>query len=303
MDRRQRDAQVRVAFVGADDNAASFRDGEVDARDARLTGEEDLTESFAGRFGEVLGIGRAFVGAELVVEQFADFFLLDMNRGKDDMAGRFLAKLDDPLAEVGINDVHPVAFEERVEVAFLGEHRLALGDRFDAVFAENREDDLVVLGRIGRPVNDRPAASRLALELFEVIGEVGDRMGFDGAGAVAKRLPFGEGTGLAIAFDADEPERLVMPVGAGVVLGKGTGRLGMRQNRQGRRHDGLVRKFWNGIPQGTSTGTGILSNWRRVGTAHQCSPIHKHQTTFLPASTGVACGLAVLFEVLGGRCW
>ena len=87
---RQRHAQVGVAFVRADDEAAGFGDGEIDARDAGLGRQEFFAQMLAGRFGQIVGVGRPGIGAEPLVEQLADFFLPDVNRRRHDVA-RMLA--------------------------------------------------------------------------------------------------------------------------------------------------------------------------------------------------------------------
>ena len=50
-----------------------------------------------------------FVGAQLAVEQLADFFLLDVDRRQHDVAGVLVAELHDPLAEVGVDHLDAVA--------------------------------------------------------------------------------------------------------------------------------------------------------------------------------------------------
>ena len=59
-----------------------------------------------------------------------------MNRGHHYMAGRFVSKLHDSFAEVGIDDLDPARFEKWIEPAFFGEHRFALHDAANAPFLE-----------------------------------------------------------------------------------------------------------------------------------------------------------------------
>ena len=58
-----------------------------------------------------------------------------------------------------------------------------------AVRAQDVEDDLVVLGGVPRPVHVRAVADRVALELLEVVGEVGQRVLLDRRGERAQLLP------------------------------------------------------------------------------------------------------------------
>jgi len=56
--RRQMHTQIRVAFIGADDEPARLGDGEVDAGECRVGTQKMGTQVLAGRFRQVLGIGR-----------------------------------------------------------------------------------------------------------------------------------------------------------------------------------------------------------------------------------------------------
>ena len=87
------------------------------------------------------------------MEQLADVLLLEVDGGHHDVAGRLPQELDDALAEVGIDDLDPPLDEVGVQVAFLGEHRLALHQALDAVVAQDPVDDPVVLVRVARPVH------------------------------------------------------------------------------------------------------------------------------------------------------
>ena len=71
---------------------------------------------------------------QMLVERLAHFSLLDVNGRQHDVAGRLLPQLDDPFAQVGVDHFDAMPFEIRVEVALLGQHRLALDHLADAVF-------------------------------------------------------------------------------------------------------------------------------------------------------------------------
>ena len=102
MQLRQRDAQVGVPFVRADDEAARFGDGEVHAGDSGFGAQEFRAQMLAGRFGQVIGVGRAGLGAEPFVKQLADFFFADVNRRRHDVARMLSQQLHDPFAQVGV---------------------------------------------------------------------------------------------------------------------------------------------------------------------------------------------------------
>ena len=79
-------------------------------------------------------------------------------------------------------------------------------------------DDAVVLLGVAGPVDDGPQARGVALELLEIIRQMGDGMLLNGCGALPQFFPFGQTVGALVALRADEPQRLVMPVGVGVVV-------------------------------------------------------------------------------------
>lgn len=83
--------------------------------------------------------------------------------------------------------------------------------------AEDTEHDLVVFGRIGGPVDHGAATNGFALELFQIVGQPREHVGFDLRGTFAQMLPLRERLRGLVAFGADEPQRLVVPLGAGTV--------------------------------------------------------------------------------------
>jgi len=110
VDGRQRRAQVRVAFVGANHYSAGGGDGEVHPGEPRLRGEELLAHVAPGGLGELLGIRKTGRGAELLVEELPDLLLLEMDGGHDDVRGRLAPELHDPLSQVGVHHLDAVRF-------------------------------------------------------------------------------------------------------------------------------------------------------------------------------------------------
>ena len=227
MQARQAGAHIRIAFIGADDDASGLGDGEVDAGESGLGAHELAAEMAAGGFGEVLGIRRALLGAELDVEEFADFFPLQMDGRHDDMAGRLLAELHDAFAEVGVGDFDAAGLEVGIEMALFGEHRLRLDELRDAVAREDLMNDGVVFGGIASPMDLNAVGGGIALKLLQVIGEAGESMRLNCGGGFAKGFPFGDAGGLPVAFGAHKPERLVMPMRAVFIGDKGSGFFGV----------------------------------------------------------------------------
>jgi hypothetical protein len=142
-----------VAFVCADYESTGFRDSEVHAGDADLGIKEAIAELVAGCFGEVFRICRSGGGTELFVEELADLFFADVDRGRDDVTRMLMSELDDPLAQVGVGDLDAERFEMRVEAAFFGEHRFAFDDAGSTVTLDDAGDDAVVFRGIAGPVD------------------------------------------------------------------------------------------------------------------------------------------------------
>ena len=152
-------------------------------------------------------------GAQVLVEQLADLFLLDVNRRQHDVAGRLVPQLHDPFAQVGVDDFDAVPLQVRIQVAFFGEHRLALDELLHAVSLQDLQHDLVVLGGIAGPVHvgaqPRGVAPRIAPgsrpagdSVCSLICEASSRSRSH-SGTRLRRL---------VALGPHEPQRLVVPV-------------------------------------------------------------------------------------------
>ena len=229
----KRHAEVGVAFVGADDNTARFGDGEVHARDARLRGDELVAQVPPRRLGQIVRVGRPLFRPQAFVKQLADFFLLDVDGRQHDVARRLVAKLHDPFAQIRVNDFDAVLLEIRIQVAFLGEHRLALDHPLHAVLLQDLEHDAVMLFGIARPMHDgsQPRGSRL--ELLEVIGQPAEYIELDLRRGLAQLFPFRHGTRRFVPLGAHEPQGLIVPVRA-LLVGNEAGRfVGMAERMRG----------------------------------------------------------------------
>ena len=146
VDRGQAGAHIGVAFIRADDKSAGLGNGEVDAREPGLRRHELLAKMATRRLGEILWVGGALVGPELLVEEFADILLLEVDGGEDDVAGRFLAELHDAFAKICIRHLDATRLQVGIQVALLGQHRLRFHKAGDASIRENSMDDCIVLG-------------------------------------------------------------------------------------------------------------------------------------------------------------
>ncbi len=143
----QRRDQARIAFVGDDDEAAGFGDGDVGAGDAHL-GVEELGAQLAARELHQLGdVGRLAL-FDLVAEDVGDFFLGHVDGGHDHVRRRLSGQLNDPLAQVGFADFDAGFFQMRVEVNFLRRHRLRFDDVLTPFCLRQIEDVVADLGGI-----------------------------------------------------------------------------------------------------------------------------------------------------------
>ncbi len=97
-------------------------------------------------------------------------------------------------------------------MTLLGQHRLALNNSLHPIALQNVAYDLVVLFSISRPVNHSPQRRRVALELLQVLGQIGERMNFDLGRHLAQSFPLGQRLGHAIALLPNKPQCPVMPV-------------------------------------------------------------------------------------------
>ena len=115
----------------------------------------------------------------MFMKQLPYFFFLPVDTGQDDMAGGLIGQLDNALAKIGVYHFHAVLFQEIVEMAFLGEHRLTFYHLVLLMMPENGEDDVIVFSRVGRPMDDDAVAGGFFFKLPEVFAEIGQDIVLD----------------------------------------------------------------------------------------------------------------------------
>jgi hypothetical protein len=174
--------------------------------------EEIRPRVLALALGEIVDIGILRIGADRFRKHPGHVASQLVHGWHYDVTRRLVVELLDALAQIGLHDLDPAAFEKGPHLAFVGQHRLGLDQRLRATRAHDVEHDLVVLGSVLRPVNVRTVRDRVALELLEVVGEMAQRMLLDRRGQDAQLLPFGEVLALAIALLAQIPEPLVVKI-------------------------------------------------------------------------------------------
>ena len=125
-----RGAEAAVALVLDQHDRAGLGHAEVAARHAHVGGEEPRPQLFASEGGKVLGhVVEHAVGPGDGLEDVADLVPVEVHGRGDDVARRLVGQLDDPLAEVGLDDVDASASRASLSADLLGGHRLALHDR------------------------------------------------------------------------------------------------------------------------------------------------------------------------------
>ena len=81
-----------------------------------------------------------------------------MHGGRDNVVGRFIAKLDNKLAEISFPDFDAGFFQRRTQVNFLGHHGLGLDYRAHALAGREVLDIVAGLFSVGGP-KDMPTMS------------------------------------------------------------------------------------------------------------------------------------------------
>ena len=128
MDARAGRRQPAVALVGDEHDGAGLGDGEVGAGDAHV-GRGETSRAAARR-------PSGASATRVVRQRLADVFRQDagdalarvMDRRGDQVRRPFAGQLDDELAEVGLRHLQAGRLQGRVEVDFLGGHRLRFDD-------------------------------------------------------------------------------------------------------------------------------------------------------------------------------
>ena len=172
--------EIGVAFIGADDHAAGLGDGEVAAGHPDVGREDQRTGRLPLRFREIMYVAVAGVGADRLGENGGNVRPELVHGRHDDMTRVFIVELLDALPEVALSHLDADRGHVRAEPALLGEHRLALDQRFGAVVLEDAVDDVVVLGGVLGPVHMDAIRLRIRLELLQVLIEMDERVLLDG---------------------------------------------------------------------------------------------------------------------------
>ncbi len=157
--------------------------------------QEAVAKVGAGGGSEVFGLLCELGAGHLFAKDVADFEAVAMESGYDDVGGLVVAHLHDHVSEVGLVGGDAGVFESRVELDLVGGHGLDLDDfgvriAF-AVLADEPDSDGVGFVGVAGPVDGAAGGGAVALEVEEIVVEVGEGVGLDGAGGIAELLPVG----------------------------------------------------------------------------------------------------------------
>ena len=202
--------EIAVTFIGDDDGGARLGDEKIGARNANVRCQEFLAQDLA-RFGdEVCGLVENAALRKLRVrlaEAPFDFSDGQMNGRRDDVARRFVLKLNEIFAKIGFDDFKPCLFEMIVEVDFLRHHGLALGDEARIGRAADIEDDRARVFRRCGPMHFGARGRCIFLIDVEVVVEVREGVILDVAGEdVAQAIQLAVEYAPAPPFDSGRPE-------------------------------------------------------------------------------------------------
>ena len=180
-------AKADVAFVFDQDYGAGLGHHEVGAADAHVGGQKRLAQHLAGGGGQLFGAGVG-AGAELFVEEGADFLETLVDRRPHDVAGGLARQLDDVLAQVGLEDLDPLALEVVVDLHLLAEHALPLDHPAHAVALHQIVQDLPYVGGVFGPMDLRAGGAKAGFRFGQVLVEPAQQVPFDGGRPVAPSL-------------------------------------------------------------------------------------------------------------------
>src|SRR5271170_8266299 len=121
-------------------------------------------------------------------ECLGDLLLNQMDRRRDDMAGRLVTQLDDVFAEIGLDRGNAVRLEEIVEPDLLGDHRLALRNELGASRAADLQYRCAGLLRGARPMHLPAGSLDFGFVELEVEVEVLESVILDRPAGFAQRL-------------------------------------------------------------------------------------------------------------------
>ncbi len=154
--RRQRRHQPRVAFIGAQHQAAGFRHGDVGAGDSDLRLEKPLAELLPRHAHQPRDF-RLQPLSSFAAEQSGHVVARQMDGRQHHVRRALPRQLHDPLAEVGFPHFDPCGFQRSIQVDLLGCHRLRLHQQARPAPPRHFQDVPAHFVRRLKPHDPRPA--------------------------------------------------------------------------------------------------------------------------------------------------
>ena len=92
------------------------------------------------------------------------------------MGGFFARHLHDKFAQIAFNRAHAFAFQMVIEFNFLAHHRFAFHHQLGFVRFHDAVDDVLRFFNGFRPMHAHAKAGEIAFQLFQQIGQFGQRV-------------------------------------------------------------------------------------------------------------------------------
>ena len=147
-----------------------------------------------------------------------------MQGRRNQVAGPLSGHLDDVFAKIGFNRLDAGGLERRVQVNFLGSHRLAFHHPPCARLLQNVDDDATGVGAVGGVVHVAAATRDACFERLQVLVELGKGLILDRPGLIAQQVGFRHGgKGRAISLAERRAEKCQGRLQRGIGHGLGAG--------------------------------------------------------------------------------
>jgi hypothetical protein len=186
---RQGETHAAVALRLDHDDGAGFSDKEVGATDGGGDREKLLAQISAGGGGEGMGIVREILEAHGAGEDFADLAAVHVQGRDDDVGGFVLAELQDDLGQIGLVRADAGRLKKGIELNLGGSHGLDLDDFSRLLLAQDVENNLADLGRIGSPVDDAAGRCAAGFKDLKIRREILKNVAANGGACGAESLP------------------------------------------------------------------------------------------------------------------
>ena len=195
--------QVAIALIGDNDGSAGFSNEKIRAGNANVRGKKFIAQNGAC-FGEKLHrlaevARRIQMGMDTAKIRF-HLTCIEMDGGRDDMAGGFAAQLDNIFAKVGFHRRHARALNRGIEVDLLRDHAFALRHGFGPAPLADFQHGGIGLRRSAGKMDMAAAGLHLGLIGLDIKVEMGKSVVFNVARGITQGFKFRQARGGLGAF-------------------------------------------------------------------------------------------------------